>query len=928
MSKLTKISIAVLLLGIMMLAPLATNHSMAMATDNMKKSITPKQEGVEVTLRLMGTAVSSVERIVRIVADGIEKAGIKVELDLVDFNTLLARLDRGDFNAAFFGFSLGILPTFLQAFASWSISNQLLWRFTNDSYDAAVYDFLTNRTFNGTLAAAWRAERILYEQQPIVPIYQNDLIMAARNDTFYDYFNFPGDGLDNYWNYIWVKPKGSRTEFISSLPQQIESLNPLTTTSAYSWRVLGFMYEGLWAWDPHTLEPIPWLAENWTTTTVVENGKELFVINVTLRDGLKWSDGTPLTAEDFAFTYWLANYTKAKTMYDALTYWKNITVYDDRHFAIFDTNPAYIEFFMVTLAPLPRHIWGDPTRYGNYTSMDQVPPSVILSVEPFDPNNPNKAKDWLVSCGPFIIDDLGSDFVTLTKNPYYFNAPSSTIAPHNGDYVGPYVDKVTFKLIVEESSAVQALLNGEIDMIGDFLSSTAVAQLEGQPNIQIVATARRGFGHVSFNTKKFPGSIPAFRRAVAMAIDKNRVVNEVWGGRGRAIDIPVPPSQGIWSIEDNLYPHYYESRIDLANATLEAAGFVDVDGDGWREFAPSTTGTDNVAPQIIEVKSWPLYPMNGTNVTIMAKIYENQQIDTVMLSYTPDVLLTYYFHVLPPTLVPMTYNNDTGYWEATITVNLTGVNDLSWWGLDYAYAIGVDIIANDTSGNVGSSGLVLVYALAGIDNDHDGMDDGWEVINFLDPTDPHDAAYDYDEDGLLNYEEYFYKTNPIFADTDYGGAPDGFEVKYGFNPNDPTDDTKDADNDGLTNVEEANLGTNPLIADTDGDGLTDGYENNIGTNPLLADTDGDGFTDKYEVDHGTDPLDPESTPTVGGATVDNIQTLDNGTVVITLSNGTTITVPPQTVTQPVTDMTMVGGVGILTLIIGIVVGLFIGKKQG
>ena len=85
-------------------------------------------------------------------------------------------------------------------------------------------------------------------------------------------------------------------------------------------------------------------------------------------------------------------------------------------------------------------------------------------------------------------------------------------------------------------------------------------------------------------------------------------------------------------------------------------------------------------------------------------------------------------------------------------------------------------------------------------------------------------------------------------DSDGDGLSDLTELSsYGFNPFDPTDTLKDYDNDGLMNIEEFNMNTRIDVADTDGDGLSDGVEVKVfKTDPLKADTDGDGVSDGLE----------------------------------------------------------------------------------
>ncbi|MEK7795430.1 MAG: hypothetical protein AAB353_12915 [Candidatus Hydrogenedentota bacterium] len=164
------------------------------------------------------------------------------------------------------------------------------------------------------------------------------------------------------------------------------------------------------------------------------------------------------------------------------------------------------------------------------------------------------------------------------------------------------------------------------------------------------------------------------------------------------------------------------------------------------------------------------------------------------------------------------------------------------------------------------------------DTDSDGLPDGWEFTNRLDPL-VIDAAQDADADGLNNFAEFEVGTDPNDFDSDSDGIADGWEVMHGFNPL-ADDATGDPDADSRTNLQEFLDSTDPNSSDTDGDGLPDGYEADNGLDPRQNDTevdaDGDGLTnieefllgtsagapdtdddslmDGYEIDNGLDPL--------------------------------------------------------------------------
>ena len=140
-----------------------------------------------------------------------------------------------------------------------------------------------------------------------------------------------------------------------------------------------------------------------------------------------------------------------------------------------------------------------------------------------------------------------------------------------------------------------------------------------------------------------------------------------------------------------------------------------------------------------------------------------------------------------------------------------------------------------------SSGYVLLKASKPVDDDEDGLPDGWELANFGNLDE--EPGGDKDEDGLDNGKEFEIGTSPTSTDTD---------------------------GDGLNDSEELATTSDPLNPDTDGDGLTDGAEvNDHSTSPNLVDSDGDRYPDPVEVNKSTDPTSAASFPGLADADVPN-----------------------------------------------------------
>ena len=144
------------------------------------------------------------------------------------------------------------------------------------------------------------------------------------------------------------------------------------------------------------------------------------------------------------------------------------------------------------------------------------------------------------------------------------------------------------------------------------------------------------------------------------------------------------------------------------------------------------------------------------------------------------------------------------------------------------------------------------------DRDGDGMPDDWEAALGIE-----NATDDSDGDGVTNVGEYLNGTDPWGPDRLYGGTPveadndgdgvvDYLEVVLGLDPN-----RADTDSDGIADgTEMYELRSSPFSADTDGDLLLDGDEMVIGSSPIMKDTDGDGIADPDEAT--TDPTIPDT----------------------------------------------------------------------
>ncbi|MFX1485087.1 MAG: ABC transporter substrate-binding protein, partial [Promethearchaeota archaeon] len=135
--------------------------------------------------------------------------------------------------------------------------------------------------------------------------------------------------------------------------------------------------------------------------------------------------------------------------------------------------------------------------------------------------------------------------------------------------VGPFVDKVIYKMIGEQ---ILALQSGEIDFMTNYVRPQELPTLDEDPDISICRALRNGYGQITINCGKYPLNLSEFRKAFAFAFDKTRVTSEIWDGFSQDHDSMVSYTNS-WCIEDDLPYHYYTAQVEIGNQILNDSGF-------------------------------------------------------------------------------------------------------------------------------------------------------------------------------------------------------------------------------------------------------------------------------------------------------------------------------------------------------------------
>ncbi len=181
---------------------------------------------------------------------------------------------------------------------------------------------------------------------------------------------------------------------------------------------------------------------------------------------------------------------------------------------------------------------------------------------------------------------------TLISTPAVVNQATTDKWPSDFRPHGAYADEIVFEVFTEGEIplAMLALQNGDIESYDDRVLSDYLAALVRDPNIEITFTLGVRYRTLNLNCARFPTNITAYRRAMAYAFDKYQANIEAVGGVGVPLDSYIPIVATTWEVESEVGGEFYDRNIEAGNASLQNAGFIDFDGDGWREYDANHNG--------------------------------------------------------------------------------------------------------------------------------------------------------------------------------------------------------------------------------------------------------------------------------------------------------------------------------------------------
>ncbi len=329
-------------------------------------------------------------------------------------------------------------------------------------------------------------------------------------------------------------------------PQGINNISPLSCTLVACYEAWNLQYDTLTDKAADDFKTEPALAKSW------EGSADGRTWTYHLRDGLKWSDGEPLTSEDIA---WTVNTSREEEWLEYTAVTGNLTATaPDPATVVIKSSVPDPKLPTMDVLILPKHIWGDMSaeERRKYDGEDGV------------------------GAGPFVLEEFESgEFARFRSNPNYWGGESE-------------VDEVVLRKYNNADAMVAALQSGELDAAWG-IPGVAVEELKADPSLEINVGYQGAFEEIGINGGDGLGDPhpalldPEVRKAIAHAIDKQVIVDRVLGGYGQIAETIIPSPDPRW-VPDLSAEQVYEFDLEEASATLEEAGYEDTDGDGVREM--------------------------------------------------------------------------------------------------------------------------------------------------------------------------------------------------------------------------------------------------------------------------------------------------------------------------------------------------------
>jgi peptide/nickel transport system substrate-binding protein len=409
--------------------------------------------------------------------------------------------------------------------------------YINPEYDQVVEAQRTALDQEKRREYVYQAQEILAQDIPEITLLHRREVHAYNQADFDNWTPMIGRGVWNVWNLLGVEPKTDKRVLTVAWATDIPTTNPLALDNAIE--SLQLTYDTLARIGTDGV-PIPWAAESWN---VVDDT----TVDVTIRDGMNFHDGEPVTAEDVKFSFdFIKEYGTAPFFASALSPIQSVDLVDERNLRFHLVEPFAPLFFntFTYIYILPKHIWENVTEREGVESPDLW-------------ENPQP-----VGSGPFQL-------------MYHRRGEEIYLEAYKDHFSPPKIDGIRIVHYANVDAIFGAMVTGAADMSDVSITALQIPEAEAAPNLGVADVRDFGVFYMAFNFRRPPFNDLAVRQAIAHTLDHQTVVQAVLGGYGEPGQGMIAPAIEYWhnpKWEEWLNTDYkFDTR--LARQMLADAGY-------------------------------------------------------------------------------------------------------------------------------------------------------------------------------------------------------------------------------------------------------------------------------------------------------------------------------------------------------------------
>jgi peptide/nickel transport system substrate-binding protein len=419
--------------------------------------------------------------------------------------------------------------------------------YNNPEYDKLAQEQREELDLDKRKAIIMQAQELINHDQPYgFEVHPKNVV--AYNKTVWDPASMvsqAGIGIRNTWTWINIRPLGPVKDVILNSVAPPTNLNPFNISGAQGSWAAEIVWDRLMRVGPDGL-PQPWAAEK------VERPDRL-TVNLTLRKGMTWSDGQPVTIDDAVFSLTAPDIGDKAPMYKPFV--RNIasvdvTGPDTLTIKLKRPDAAFLVSSLSKLNLAPKHVWAPI-----FDSLKDKP----QTAESIQEEHP-------VSSGPFrIVRAALNQEIVLEVNPTHWSHPK--------------INRWIMRIMPNVEASLGALKSGEINFLSDYTGDPQLLQdlAKSSPNIQVSEALDLGFKFIAYNERRPPFQDLAFRQALSAVIDRTLLAEDAWGGAAVPANSWISPALGIWH-DKGIVDRVPGGNLAAAQAILAKAGYVVVDG--------------------------------------------------------------------------------------------------------------------------------------------------------------------------------------------------------------------------------------------------------------------------------------------------------------------------------------------------------------